>query len=182
MTNVSWSHAKGTHSFVTSLTSSHGHARCHTQDSHCLMGCITCGTNYTVAMEAYSHSGRSSNCTYGGFSSSEWECFLSTQRIYYPSFKHPRTKCNALMLNMFCLLCLKQFDYRKMATLMHLTYIFHYSLTHPDSTNKRRKTLCVHDSSSTRYWQVNLLHNTSKNYPGLLILAAMFHIKEQDNE
>lgn len=71
MTNVSWSHARGAHSFVTSLTSSHGQARCHTQDSHCLMGCITCGTNYTVTMEAYSHSGRMSNCTYQGFSSSE---------------------------------------------------------------------------------------------------------------
>ncbi|XP_060890479.1 fibronectin type III domain-containing protein 7-like [Labrus mixtus] len=70
ITNVSWSHAKGAHSFITSLTSPRGHARCHTQDSHCLMGCITCGTNYTVTMEAYSHSGRMSNCTYQGFSSS----------------------------------------------------------------------------------------------------------------
>ncbi|KAM7387686.1 hypothetical protein PAMP_023908 [Pampus punctatissimus] len=70
MTNVSWSHSKGVHSFITSLTSPHGQARCHTQDSHCLMGCITCGTNYTVTLEAFSHSGRRSNCTYQGFSSS----------------------------------------------------------------------------------------------------------------
>ncbi|XP_038150998.1 fibronectin type III domain-containing protein 7-like [Cyprinodon tularosa] len=70
MSNVSWSHAKGAQSFITSLTSPHGHARCHTQDSHCLMGCITCGTNYTVTMEVFSMSGHLSNCTYQGFSSS----------------------------------------------------------------------------------------------------------------
>ncbi|XP_074491159.1 fibronectin type III domain-containing protein 7-like [Sebastes fasciatus] len=80
MTNVSWSHAKGAYSFITSLTSTRGHARCHTQDSHCLMGCITCGTNYTVTMEAFSHSGRSSNCTYRGFSSSA--CCPSGVRLY----------------------------------------------------------------------------------------------------
>uniref|UniRef100_A0A672I4J7 Fibronectin type-III domain-containing protein n=1 Tax=Salarias fasciatus TaxID=181472 RepID=A0A672I4J7_SALFA len=70
MTNVSWSHAKGAHSFIVSLTSPRGHARCHTQDSHCLMGCITCGTSYTVTMEAFSHSGRMTVCTEQGFSSS----------------------------------------------------------------------------------------------------------------
>ncbi|XP_057697330.1 fibronectin type III domain-containing protein 7-like [Corythoichthys intestinalis] len=80
MTNVSWSHAKGAYSFMTSLTSSRGHASCHTQDLHCLMGCITCGTNYTVTMEAYSHSGRSTNCTYQGFSSSA--CCPSGLRVY----------------------------------------------------------------------------------------------------
>ncbi|XP_034558223.1 fibronectin type III domain-containing protein 7-like isoform X2 [Notolabrus celidotus] len=80
MSNVSWSHAKGAHSFITSLTSPRGHARCHTQDSHCLMGCITCGTNYTVTMEAYSHSGRRSNCSYEGFSSSA--CCPSGVRLY----------------------------------------------------------------------------------------------------
>ncbi|XP_051233612.1 fibronectin type III domain-containing protein 7-like isoform X2 [Dicentrarchus labrax] len=80
MTNVSWSHAKGAHTFITSLTSLRGHARCHTQDSHCLMGCITCETNYTVTMEAFSHSGRSSNCTYEGFSSSP--CCPSGVRLY----------------------------------------------------------------------------------------------------
>ncbi|KAI3368520.1 hypothetical protein L3Q82_025527 [Scortum barcoo] len=80
MTNVSWSHAKGAHSFITSLTSPRGHARCHTQDSHCLMGCITCGTNYTITMEAFSQSGRRSNCTYKGFSSSA--CCPSGVRLY----------------------------------------------------------------------------------------------------
>ncbi|XP_008292877.1 fibronectin type III domain-containing protein 7-like [Stegastes partitus] len=80
MTNVSWSHAKGAHSFITSLTSPRGHARCHTQDSHCLMGCITCGTNYSVTMEAFSHSGRKSSCTYHGFSSSA--CCPSGVKLY----------------------------------------------------------------------------------------------------
>ncbi|XP_017275873.1 fibronectin type III domain-containing protein 7-like [Kryptolebias marmoratus] len=80
MTNVSWSQAKGAHLFITSLTSPRGHASCHTQDSHCLMGCITCGTNYTVTMEAFSVSGRMSNCTYQGFSSSI--CCPSGVRLY----------------------------------------------------------------------------------------------------
>uniref|UniRef100_A0A8C9Z6E4 Fibronectin type-III domain-containing protein n=1 Tax=Sander lucioperca TaxID=283035 RepID=A0A8C9Z6E4_SANLU len=75
--SVSWT---GAHSFITSLTSTRGHARCHTQDSHCLMGCITCGTNYTVTMEAFSKSGHMSNCTYKGFSSSA--CCPSGVRLY----------------------------------------------------------------------------------------------------
>ncbi|XP_077440799.1 fibronectin type III domain-containing protein 7-like isoform X2 [Vanacampus margaritifer] len=80
MTNVSWSHAKGAYTFLTSLTSPRGHASCHTEDFHCLMGCITCGTNYTVTMKAFSHSGRSVNCTYQGFSSSA--CCPSGVRMY----------------------------------------------------------------------------------------------------
>ncbi|XP_061681223.1 fibronectin type III domain-containing protein 7-like [Syngnathoides biaculeatus] len=80
MTNVSWLHAKGAYSFITSLTSPRGHASCHTQDVHCLMGCITCSTNYTVTIEAFSHSGRSANCTYQGFSSSA--CCPSGVRVY----------------------------------------------------------------------------------------------------
>ncbi|KAM3876349.1 fibronectin type III domain-containing protein 7-like [Diretmus argenteus] len=80
MTNVTWSHARGAESFITSLTSLRGHARCHTQDSHCLMGCITCGTNYTVSMEAISRSGHKSNCTYQGFSSRT--CCPSGVKLY----------------------------------------------------------------------------------------------------
>ncbi|XP_076010519.1 fibronectin type III domain-containing protein 7-like [Genypterus blacodes] len=80
MTNVSWSHAKGANTFITSLTSSKGHARCHTQDSHCLMGCITCGTNYTVTMEAFSRTGQMANCSYQGFSSSA--CCPSGVKLY----------------------------------------------------------------------------------------------------
>lgn len=70
MTNVSWSGAKGVHTFLTSLTSPKGYARCHTEDTHCIMGCITCGTSYNVTMEAYSLSGLQANCSYQGFSSS----------------------------------------------------------------------------------------------------------------
>uniref|UniRef100_A0A3Q1JNA5 Fibronectin type-III domain-containing protein n=1 Tax=Anabas testudineus TaxID=64144 RepID=A0A3Q1JNA5_ANATE len=80
MSNVSWSYAKGAHSFITSLTSPRGQARCHTKDSQCLMGCITCGTNYTVTMEVFGHSGQKSNCTYQGFSSSA--CCPSGVRLY----------------------------------------------------------------------------------------------------
>nr|XP_061832451.1 uncharacterized protein LOC133616849 [Nerophis lumbriciformis] len=90
MTNLSWSHAQGAYSFMASLTSPRGHARCHTQDHHCLMGCITCGTNYTVTMEVHSHSGRSANCTYQGFSSSA--CCPSGIKLY-------RTAENSLRLH-----------------------------------------------------------------------------------
>ncbi|XP_061883602.1 fibronectin type III domain-containing protein 7-like isoform X1 [Entelurus aequoreus] len=90
MTNLSWSHAPGAYSFMASLWSPRGHARCHTQDHHCLVGCITCGTNYTVTMEVHSHSGRSANCTYQGFSSSA--CCPSGIKLY-------RTAENSLRLH-----------------------------------------------------------------------------------
>ncbi|MEQ2196341.1 hypothetical protein XENOCAPTIV_017588, partial [Xenoophorus captivus] len=61
----------GAKSFITSLTSPRGKALCHTQDTHCLIGCITCSMNYTVTIEAFSMSGRMSSCTYQGFSSSK---------------------------------------------------------------------------------------------------------------
>uniref|UniRef100_A0A8C5BCD6 Fibronectin type-III domain-containing protein n=1 Tax=Gadus morhua TaxID=8049 RepID=A0A8C5BCD6_GADMO len=80
MSNVSWSHARGADSFVTTLTSPRGHASCHTRDPHCLMGCITCGTNYTVTMETYSRSGHMANCSYQGFSSSA--CCPSGIKLY----------------------------------------------------------------------------------------------------
>ncbi|CAB1323953.1 unnamed protein product, partial [Coregonus sp. 'balchen'] len=69
MTNVTWSAARGAHTYVTSLTSPRDHALCHTLDNNCLMGCITCGTNYTVCMEAVSRTGHKSECTYHNFSS-----------------------------------------------------------------------------------------------------------------
>ncbi|XP_055779204.1 fibronectin type III domain-containing protein 7-like [Salvelinus fontinalis] len=80
MTNVTWSMARGTHTYMTSLTSPKGNARCHTLDTHCLMGCITCGTNYTVSMEAISRTGHMSECTYHGFSSSA--CCPSGVKLY----------------------------------------------------------------------------------------------------
>ncbi|MEQ2305977.1 hypothetical protein AMECASPLE_003396 [Ameca splendens] len=80
MSNVSWSHAKGAKSFITSLTSPRGKALCHTQDTHCLIGCVTCSMNYTVTIEAFSMSGRLSSCTYQGFSSSP--CCPSGIKLY----------------------------------------------------------------------------------------------------
>ncbi|XP_069014118.1 fibronectin type III domain-containing protein 7-like [Embiotoca jacksoni] len=70
MTNVTWSPGRGARSYITTLTSSRGHAKCHTLDTHCLMGCITCGTNYSVNLEAISSTGHMSECKYHGFSSS----------------------------------------------------------------------------------------------------------------
>lgn len=71
MTNVTWSSGAGARSYITTLTSSRGHAKCHTLDAHCLMGCITCGTNYSVNLEAISSTGHKAECRYHGFSSSE---------------------------------------------------------------------------------------------------------------
>lgn len=70
MTFVSWDHAEGAGSYITTLTSQHGKAKCHTEDNECLMGCITCGTNYTVSIQAISSTGHQSECSYAGFSSS----------------------------------------------------------------------------------------------------------------
>ncbi|KAI1891493.1 hypothetical protein AGOR_G00144380 [Albula goreensis] len=80
MTNVTWSVATGAQSYITSLTSPRGSAKCHTLDPHCLMGCITCGTNYTVSLEAISSMGHKSECTYHGFSSSA--CCPSSVKLY----------------------------------------------------------------------------------------------------
>ncbi|CAL8256993.1 unnamed protein product [Merluccius merluccius] len=80
MSNASWSHARGAASFITTLTSPRGSARCHTQDPHCLLGCITCGTNYSVSMEAYSSTGHMALCTYQGFASSA--CCASGIKLY----------------------------------------------------------------------------------------------------
>ncbi|XP_036446665.1 fibronectin type III domain-containing protein 7 [Colossoma macropomum] len=80
MSNISWSAAQGAQSFIASLTSSRGHAQCHTTQTTCLMGCITCGTNYTVSLEAISSSGHTAECTYHGFSTSE--CCPSGIRLF----------------------------------------------------------------------------------------------------
>lgn len=70
MTNVSWAPARGACSYITSLTSKRGAAKCHTEDHQCLMGCITCNTNYNISMEAISCTGHKTQCNYTGFSSS----------------------------------------------------------------------------------------------------------------
>ncbi|KAI3375007.1 hypothetical protein L3Q82_021535, partial [Scortum barcoo] len=80
MTNVTWSPSTGARSYITSLKSSRGHAKCHTLDTHCLMGCITCGTNYSVNMDAISSTGHKSECKYHGFSSSD--CCPTSVKLY----------------------------------------------------------------------------------------------------
>ncbi|XP_035277198.1 fibronectin type III domain-containing protein 7-like [Anguilla anguilla] len=78
--HVTWSPATGAEYYVTSLSSPRGDAKCHTLQNQCVMGCITCGTNYTVSMEAISRTGHKSECTYHGFSSSA--CCPSNVRLY----------------------------------------------------------------------------------------------------
>ncbi|KAM9439613.1 fibronectin type III domain-containing protein 7, partial [Clarias gariepinus] len=80
MTRVIWSSSKGGQSYITSLSSPRGHAMCHTMETHCLMGCITCGTSYNVSVEAISSTGHKSLCNYYGFSSSP--CCPSGVRLY----------------------------------------------------------------------------------------------------
>lgn len=70
VTNISWSPGRGAQTYVTTLESPKGQAKCHTLQTYCLLGCITCGTNYTVSLRAISESGLTSNCTYQGYSSS----------------------------------------------------------------------------------------------------------------
>ncbi|XP_030218564.1 fibronectin type III domain-containing protein 7 [Gadus morhua] len=70
MSNVTWGPSLGARSYMTALTAPRGHAQCHTMSTHCLMGCLTCGTNYSVNMEAISSTGHVSNCSYSGFSAS----------------------------------------------------------------------------------------------------------------
>ncbi|XP_029110681.1 fibronectin type III domain-containing protein 7 [Scleropages formosus] len=80
MTNVTWSAATGAKSYIASLNSPRGTAKCHTLETHCLMGCITCGTNYTVSMTAISGTGHKYECTYQGFSS--YACCPSHVKLY----------------------------------------------------------------------------------------------------
>ncbi|NXF82866.1 FNDC7 protein, partial [Sclerurus mexicanus] len=70
VSNVSWSAGMGAQSYVTTLESPKGQAKCHTLQNYCLLGCITCGTNYTVSLKAISETGLTSSCTYQGYSSS----------------------------------------------------------------------------------------------------------------
>uniref|UniRef100_A0A667XEC0 Fibronectin type III domain containing 7a n=1 Tax=Myripristis murdjan TaxID=586833 RepID=A0A667XEC0_9TELE len=80
MSNVSWSPGFGARSYITALTSPRGHAKCHTLDTHCQMGCIICGTNYSVSLEAISSTGHKSQCNYHGFSSSA--CCPTAVKLY----------------------------------------------------------------------------------------------------
>ncbi|KAM7046530.1 fibronectin type III domain-containing protein 7 isoform 3-T3 [Acridotheres tristis] len=57
VTSISWSVGRGAQTYVTTLESPKGQAKCHTLQTYCLLGCITCGTNYTVSLRAISETG-----------------------------------------------------------------------------------------------------------------------------
>ncbi|NXY64623.1 FNDC7 protein, partial [Callaeas wilsoni] len=80
VTNVSWSVGMGAQTYVATLESPKGQAKCHTLQNYCLLGCITCGTNYTVSLRAISETGLTSSCTYQGYSSSA--CCPSGVKLY----------------------------------------------------------------------------------------------------
>ncbi|KAI7794727.1 putative fibronectin type III domain-containing protein 7-like [Triplophysa rosa] len=71
VSNITWLPANGAQTYIVSLSSPRGNAQCHTMETECLMGCITCGTNYTVSLEAISRTGQKAECTFHGFSTSE---------------------------------------------------------------------------------------------------------------
>ncbi|KAG8511588.1 Fibronectin type III domain-containing protein 7, partial [Galemys pyrenaicus] len=68
--NVSWTTGAGAQTYVTDLESHTGQSKCHTRQNHCLLGCITCGINYTVALKAISATGLTAGCTFQSYSSS----------------------------------------------------------------------------------------------------------------
>ncbi|XP_041276586.1 fibronectin type III domain-containing protein 7 [Onychostruthus taczanowskii] len=80
VTNISWSVGRGAQTYVTTLESPKGQAKCHTLQTYCLLGCITCGTNYTVSLRAISETGLTSSCTFQGYSSSA--CCPSGVKLY----------------------------------------------------------------------------------------------------
>ncbi|NXJ79755.1 FNDC7 protein, partial [Trogon melanurus] len=80
VTNISWSVGVGAQTYVTTLESPKGQAKCHTLQNYCLLGCITCSTNYTVSLKAISETGLTSSCTYRGYSSSA--CCPSGVKLY----------------------------------------------------------------------------------------------------
>ncbi|XP_029887938.1 fibronectin type III domain-containing protein 7 isoform X4 [Aquila chrysaetos chrysaetos] len=80
VTNISWSVGMGAQTYITTLESPKGQAKCHTLQNYCLLGCITCGTNYTVSLKAISETGLTSSCTYQGYSSSA--CCPSGVKLY----------------------------------------------------------------------------------------------------
>ncbi|XP_021052147.1 fibronectin type III domain-containing protein 7 isoform X2 [Mus pahari] len=68
--NVSWTIGAAAQTYVTVLESYIGQSKCHTHQNHCLLGCITCGINYTVALKAISPTGLTADCAYQSYSSS----------------------------------------------------------------------------------------------------------------
>ncbi|XP_064003177.1 fibronectin type III domain-containing protein 7 [Pogoniulus pusillus] len=80
VTNISWTVGTGAQTYITTLESPKGQAKCHTLQNYCLLGCITCSTNYTVSLKAISETGLASSCTYQGYSSSA--CCPSGVKLY----------------------------------------------------------------------------------------------------
>ncbi|CAI5776616.1 type III domain-containing 7 [Podarcis lilfordi] len=80
VTNISWSTGTGAKTYIAILESHKGRARCHTLQNYCLLGCITCGTNYSVSIKVISETGLTSDCIYNGFSSSA--CCPSGVKLY----------------------------------------------------------------------------------------------------
>nr|XP_044993923.1 fibronectin type III domain-containing protein 7 [Jaculus jaculus] len=68
--NVSWTVGTVAQTYVTILDSHVGHSKCHTHRNYCLLGCITCGINYTVALKAMSPTGLTADCAFQSYSSS----------------------------------------------------------------------------------------------------------------
>ncbi|KAK7799312.1 hypothetical protein U0070_019124 [Myodes glareolus] len=62
--NVSWTIGTAAQTYVTVLESHAGQSKCHTRQNHCLLGCIACGINYTVALKAISPTGLTADCAY----------------------------------------------------------------------------------------------------------------------
>ncbi|XP_021545898.1 fibronectin type III domain-containing protein 7 [Neomonachus schauinslandi] len=68
--NVSWTVGTGAQTYMTVLESHTGQSKCLTHQNQCLLGCISCGVNYTVALKAISATGLTADCTYQSYSSS----------------------------------------------------------------------------------------------------------------
>ncbi|XP_069934039.1 fibronectin type III domain-containing protein 7 isoform X3 [Oryctolagus cuniculus] len=67
--NVSWTIGTVAQTYLTVLESQTGQSKCHTHQNHCLLGCITCGINYTVALKAISATGLTADCAFQSYSS-----------------------------------------------------------------------------------------------------------------
>ncbi|XP_077580527.1 fibronectin type III domain-containing protein 7-like [Stigmatopora nigra] len=97
---MTWSVSHGARSFVATLTSTRGLAKCHTLDTHCMIGCISCGTHYNVSLEAISSSGHASRCNYHRFSSSAccptniqlYRWANNSLRVYWHSSRMPQNQ------------------------------------------------------------------------------------------
>ncbi|KAM5256243.1 fibronectin type III domain-containing protein 7 [Ctenodactylus gundi] len=68
--NVSWTVGVVAHAYITVVESLMGQSKCHTHQSHCLLGCITCGINYTLALQAISATGLTADCAHQSYVSS----------------------------------------------------------------------------------------------------------------